>query len=1002
MGTRFKDVVRGGRGRLIARRLAVLLLFLSGWCVAGGDAQTPLRVLMLFDEGPDLVALDLIEEGFETTLLAGTTRPIEFYHEYLDASRFREAGHHKLFADYLRMKYGGMKLDLVVPVIGARMDWASRIPRDLFPDVPIVFGSCMSSGERSMPLVPEMTGVLFSIDVVKSLETALAVRPGARRVTVVAGPEGMYSELIARIEAAAESHPGIAFEYWTDRSAPEILESAASLPHDSLVFYLELFRDSEGASFIPWQFGRSLAKAASVPVFGIYESYLDTGIVGGAVVSFSLLGVETGKRGLRVLNGERASAIPVVNVPGVISIFDWRAMDRWGIDTAHLPPGSIVRFPPPSLWASYRKTLIAGGIFIIVLMLLMAGLLLQQTGRRRAERKLREHENRLKLAVDVSGAGLWSLELGTNTFWMTNQTRSMFGFLPEEEISLARLLEVVHPDDCELLQTVIDETVASGESGRVEYRVIRPDGAVRWIVSRGRTHVQPGGSPSRLMGVSLDITEAQAKSEVIRKQRDFVETLINGLPGIYYLYDQEWRLIRWNVNHQTVTGFSREEMFKRHVLDWFSPPHKEVVERAVRRVFEEGEATVDAPLLMKDGSEVPYVFNGVRLEIQGESYFLGMGIDISQRVGKETALRRSEKQLRLIADSLPALIAHVDSEQRYRFVNQSYADRLGLACEEIQGKHLREVLGDNAYGQIAHRVETVLSGQPVTFESVIQVSASSPRHLMSMYQPEFDGSTVCGFFASIHDVTDIEAAKADARHAQDTLAHVSRVSTMSELATSLAHELNQPLSAILSNAQAGLRFLRQEDSDLKEIQELLADIVADDKRAADVIQRMRDFLRKDRPQRELLDVNGIVREVLMILHSEMIIRGMFVRTDLSKNLPRVHGDRIQLQQVLVNLVVNAEEAMKSAGVKSGALVIRTSKTPDGRVLVCVQDTGPGIPEEMLERVFDPFYTTKNAGIGMGLAISRTIVEMNDGRIWAENVLAGGARLYVSLLPEHHI
>jgi len=217
------------RGRLVlAAHVGCLFLVFSGWCVAAEDAQAPLRVLVLFDEGRDLKGLELIKGGFETTLLAGTTRPVEFFHEYLDASRFQEVGHHRLFADYLRTKYGEVRLDLIVPIIHSRMDLASRIPRELFPDVPIVFGSSPASDGETMPVVSEMTGVLFSIDVVKGLETALAVRPRARRVIVVAGPEGMFSELTARIVVAARNHPGIAFEYWTDWTAPQILDAAAS------------------------------------------------------------------------------------------------------------------------------------------------------------------------------------------------------------------------------------------------------------------------------------------------------------------------------------------------------------------------------------------------------------------------------------------------------------------------------------------------------------------------------------------------------------------------------------------------------------------------------------------------------------------------------------------------------------------------------------------------------------------------------------------------------
>jgi len=735
------------RGRLVlAVHVGCLFLLFSGWYVTAEETQAPLRVLVLFDEGPDLRGLELVEEGFETTFSAGTTRPVEFFHEYLDASRFQEAGHHRLFADYLRTKYGEVRLDLIVPIIHSRMDLASRIPRELFPDVPIVFGSSPASDVEAMPLVSEMTGVLFSIDVVKGLETALAVRPSARRVIVVAGPEGMYSELIARIVVAARSHPGIVFEYWTDRTAPQILGAAASLPKDSLVFYLELYRDSAGASFLPWQFGQSLAKAARVPVFGIWNSYMGTGIVGGAVVDLSSLGADTARQALRVLDGERASALPVIATPSAIPMFDWRAMQRWDISGADLPAGSVVHFHPPPLWETHRTLLIVGSTSMIVLSIALLTLVLQRMRRR-------------------------------------------------------------------------------------------------------------------------------------------------------------------------------------------------------------------------------------RVEVQ---------------------LQQSERQLRLIADSLPALIAYADAGQRYLWVNKTYEEWWEHRHASMPGKHIREVLGEEGYAVVRRHVETVLTGESVTFETVISHQTLGPRDVLVSYVPDFIEDDVRGLFALISDVSDLRHARRQAELDRAALAHASRVSTVAELATSLAHELNQPLAAILSNAQAGRRFLGGKDPDLKEIEEILDDIVADDKRAGEIIQRLRVFLRRDPPQSEALNINDIIGNVLNILHSEVIIQGMSIRTDLAADLPCVRGDRVQLEQVFINLIVNAEHAMSGREASPCTLFINTSKDAKGRVVVCMQDTGPGVDEDMLERVFDPFRTTKVGSLGMGLAISRSIVEANDGRIWAENAPGGGARFHVAL------
>jgi PAS domain S-box-containing protein len=231
------------------------------------------------------------------------------------------------------------------------------------------------------------------------------------------------------------------------------------------------------------------------------------------------------------------------------------------------------------------------------------------------------------------------------------------------------------------------------------------------------------------------------------------------------------------------------------------------------------------------------------------------------------------------------------------------------------------------------------------------------------------------------------------------LAHMSRVSTMAELSTSLAHELNQPLSAILSNAQAGLRFMKGGEPDLNELAEILADIVADDKRAGGIIQKLRAFLRNTPPELEMLDANIVVRDVLNILNSEVLIHGITITTDLAAQIPCVRADRVQLQQVLINLIVNAEQAMTGQEADDRTLHIKTCFA-DGNVVVSLQDTGPGVPEEALERIFDPFYSTRKAGMGMGLAISRSIITANGGQMWAENIFNEGARFCVMLLGDN--
>jgi C4-dicarboxylate-specific signal transduction histidine kinase len=225
---------------------------------------------------------------------------------------------------------------------------------------------------------------------------------------------------------------------------------------------------------------------------------------------------------------------------------------------------------------------------------------------------------------------------------------------------------------------------------------------------------------------------------------------------------------------------------------------------------------------------------------------------------------------------------------------------------------------------------------------------------------------------------------------QMELAHANRVATMGQLTASIVHEVKQPIAATGTNAAAALRFLDRRPADLAEVRQALADIVKDSRRAADVIGRIRELIKKTPPRKDLVDVNRAVREVIELAYSEAMKNGVSVQTQFAENLPLIQADRVELQQVILNLVINAIQAM--AGLAAGVRELRlsTENTESGGARVAVQDTGPGLSTETLQRLFEPFYTTKADGMGMGLSICRSIIEAYGGRLWATGHASQGA------------
>jgi C4-dicarboxylate-specific signal transduction histidine kinase len=257
------------------------------------------------------------------------------------------------------------------------------------------------------------------------------------------------------------------------------------------------------------------------------------------------------------------------------------------------------------------------------------------------------------------------------------------------------------------------------------------------------------------------------------------------------------------------------------------------------------------------------------------------------------------------------------------------------------------------------------------------------------------------FVGTSIDVTQRRRAEEARLDAQNQLAHVHRVTAMGQLAASIAHEVNQPIAATVTNAQAALRWLDRRPADLEEVRQALARIAKDGHRAAEVIDEIRALIKKAPPRKDRLEINGAIHEVIALTRGEAVKNGVSVQTELIDGLPLIEGDRVQLQQVILNLIINAFEAMSGIGAGVRELLVSTRNAePDG-VLVAVRDSGPGLAPATLERLFESFYTTKPGGLGLGLSICRSIIEAHGGRLWAcANVPCGA--IFQFTVPAHPV
>ncbi|MDQ1240347.1 MAG: hypothetical protein QG577_2533, partial [Thermodesulfobacteriota bacterium] len=407
--------------------LLLILFLIESLCAA--ESKEIKRVLIVYSEDRDHPAHELTDRGIRETFRSNERFDIHLYTEYLDASRFSGPSHARAFAEYLHSKYSGFKMDAIVAVYPAAADMLLGEARSAFPSVPIIACAVNRSYAESLDRSPSrsfVTGVVMGDNIAGVLDSALRMRPETKRAALIAGTKSndAYSEQIFR-QGLKTYAPELEVIDLTKLPIEDILVRVGTLQPGSIILYSGIFRDGAGKSFVPREALSMISRAASVPVFSLYDSYLGFGIVGGSLVSLEKQGIEAARLALRILGGESPASLPFNGEQAYASLYDWREMKRWGIPESAVPPGSEIRYRERSFWEEHSRKITGVIVLIVVQTVLILGLLISIRKRRKAERSLLESEERVRLAVSSAGAGLWSLEKRTGHIWATDRTMQL-------------------------------------------------------------------------------------------------------------------------------------------------------------------------------------------------------------------------------------------------------------------------------------------------------------------------------------------------------------------------------------------------------------------------------------------------------------------------------------------------------------------------------------------------------------------------------------------------
>jgi PAS domain S-box-containing protein len=489
-------------------------------------------------------------------------------------------------------------------------------------------------------------------------------------------------------------------------------------------------------------------------------------------------------------------------------------------------------------------------------------------------------------------------------------------------------------------------------------------------------------------------------------------SVIDAIPGFVWSALPDGHVEFCNRRLLDYTGMSLDEVRGEELAAAIHPQDKSDFAEKWRASLAHGESffEAEARLRRSDGCYRWFLIRAmhVREAKGGISRWYGTNVDIedlkraqeeiAERKRAEERLRESEARFQAMADTAPVMIWLTGTDGLCNYFNKPWLEFTGRSMEQEVGTGWIEgVHPDDVQGCFDGFLPAFHARKPFRMQYRLRRADGEYRWVIESGIPRYAGGEFAGYIGSNIDITDLKRAEEERerlRQVQSELAHINRVTTMGELAGSIAHEIKQPISAAHTDAKTCLRWLDRDEPDLPEAREAASRVVKDVTRAADIISKISLLFKKGSLERELVDVDELIREMIVLLHSEANRHSISIRTELARDLPKVMADRVQLEQVFMNLMLNGIDAMK--GTTGGGELIIKSEVCDGQLLISVCDTGMGLSPEQAEQIFKAFFTTKGDGTGMGLPISRSIIESHGGHLWAAGALGRGATFQFTL------
>lgn len=626
-------------------------------------------------------------------------------------------------------------------------------------------------------------------------------------------------------------------------------------------------------------------------------------------------------------------------------------------------------------------------------------LLIDIDERKRAEEARVANEKDLKLIIDTTPALMWASTPDGNTESVNQHFLDYVG-MTWEQLQGQTWALAIHPDDQDALTAVWNELRATGHPGEIEARLRRYDGMYRWFLLRANPLRDDSGNIVKWYGVNTDIEDRKRADAAVRVSEHNLKRAIDATPALIWSADPTGATDAFNQHYLDFVGLDPEQLTGWGWAVTIHPDDREGLTKFWQNLLAKGEpGQAEARLRRHDGTYRWFLMRANPMHDENGNIikWYGTNADIDDLKQAERDLRRSE-----------TFLAHGEAvSQTGSFLWRLEADEIRWSSQlyrifdfELGTPITIERIGARVHPEDRWMLENMVGraeeGGALRYEHRLLMPDSSVKHLHLVARTTLNENGRLEYIGTVQDVTERRVTEQALSKVRSELAHVARVTSLNALTASIAHEVNQPLAGIITNASTCLRMLAADPPNLDGARETARRTIRDGNRASDVISRLRTLFAKKEPTAQPIELNEAAREVIALSWNDLQRNKVVLRVELADDIPFVTGDRVQLQQVILNLILNASDAMSSVNDRTRQMVIKTEREEGDRVRLTVRDSGMGFGPRGAEKLFDAFYTTKSGGMGIGLSVSRSIIETHQGRLWAVANEGPGATFAFSL------